>query len=210
MSHELTPYLSVFDLFLTNWIMAILSKGYKPDNFVSRSSQKLSFTNICGLPLNFAECESFLESNSPDILALCKTNLDDCWFWQFSFDSLSSFNAKGFYYSYAWSCSLCQERTSFCMGLISEKLWILTYVFDWLYLLHSSVFFLFYRSPSSYLCMVFDSVSSNIDEVFLTNPSVKLFLFGNFNIHHKDCLTYFGRTDRPGEICHLKWPFSDY
>ena len=57
--------------------MAILSKGYKPDNFVSHNSQKLSFTNICGLPLNFAECESFLESNSPDILALCKTNLDD-------------------------------------------------------------------------------------------------------------------------------------
>ena len=57
--------------------MAILSKGYKPDNFVSHNSQKLSFTNICGLPLNFVECESFLESNSPDILALCKTNLDD-------------------------------------------------------------------------------------------------------------------------------------
>ena len=27
--------------------------------------------------MNFVECESFLESNSPDILALCKTNLDD-------------------------------------------------------------------------------------------------------------------------------------
>ena len=26
---------------------------------------------------NFVECESFLESNSPDILALCETNLDD-------------------------------------------------------------------------------------------------------------------------------------
>ena len=27
--------------------------------------------------MNFADCESFLESNSPDILALCETNLDD-------------------------------------------------------------------------------------------------------------------------------------
>ena len=27
--------------------------------------------------MNFAECESFLQSNSPDILALCETNLDD-------------------------------------------------------------------------------------------------------------------------------------
>ena len=33
--------------------------------------------NICGLRSNFVTCESFLESNSPDILALCKTNLDD-------------------------------------------------------------------------------------------------------------------------------------
>ena len=27
--------------------------------------------------MNFVDCESFLESNSPDILALCETNLDD-------------------------------------------------------------------------------------------------------------------------------------
>ena len=33
--------------------------------------------NIQGLRSNFVECESFLESNSPDILALCDTNLDD-------------------------------------------------------------------------------------------------------------------------------------
>ena len=33
--------------------------------------------NIWGLRSNIVECESFLESNSPDILALCQTNLDD-------------------------------------------------------------------------------------------------------------------------------------
>ena len=33
--------------------------------------------NIRGLCSNFVDCESFLESNSPDILALCETNLDD-------------------------------------------------------------------------------------------------------------------------------------
>ena len=54
--------------------MAILSKACKPDNFESHNSLKLSFTNIRGLRLNFIECESFLESNSPDILALCETN----------------------------------------------------------------------------------------------------------------------------------------
>ena len=60
-----------------SWIMIILSKGYKPDNFESQNSLKLSFENIWGFCLNFVECESFLESNSPDILALCQTHLDD-------------------------------------------------------------------------------------------------------------------------------------
>ena len=60
-SHELTAYLSVFDPFLTQWIMAILSKECKPDNFESHNSQKLSFTNIWGIHSNFVKCESFLE-----------------------------------------------------------------------------------------------------------------------------------------------------
>ena len=56
--------------------MARLSEGCKTDNFELRNSQKLTFTNIRGLGSNFVECESFLELNSPDILALCETNLD--------------------------------------------------------------------------------------------------------------------------------------
>ena len=57
--------------------MAIFSKACKPDNFEWHNSLKLIFTNIRGLCSNFVDCESFLESNSPDILALCETNLDD-------------------------------------------------------------------------------------------------------------------------------------
>ena len=57
--------------------MVILSKGCEPDKFEPHNSLKLSFTNIEGLRSNFVECESFLESNSPDILALCETILDD-------------------------------------------------------------------------------------------------------------------------------------
>ena len=57
--------------------MAILSKGCKPDNFESHNSLKLSLTNIRDLRSNFVECESFLETSSPDILALYETNLDD-------------------------------------------------------------------------------------------------------------------------------------
>ena len=29
-----------------------------------------------------------------------------------------------------------------------------------------------------------------------------MFVFGDFNIHHKDWLTYSSRTDRPGELCY--------
>ena len=57
--------------------MAILSKGCKPDNFELYNSLKLNFNNSQGLRSNFVECEFFLESNSPEILALCETNLDD-------------------------------------------------------------------------------------------------------------------------------------
>ena len=76
--------------------MAILPKTCKPDTFESHNSLKLSFTNIRGLGSNFVDWKSFLESNSPDIFALCETNLDS------SIDSgnfyvrLSSFNLKGF------------------------------------------------------------------------------------------------------------------
>ena len=62
MSHKLTSY---------------LSKGYKPDNFGSHISLKFSFPNVQTLCSNFIDRESFHESNSPDILALCETNLDD-------------------------------------------------------------------------------------------------------------------------------------
>ena len=57
--------------------MVILSKGCKPDSFESLNSRKPSFTNFWGLHSNFVEWESFLESNSSDILAHYETDLDD-------------------------------------------------------------------------------------------------------------------------------------
>ena len=56
--------------------------------------------------------------------------------------------------------------------------------------------------PSSSFCMVFDSVSSNIDEILSINPSANVFVFEDFNIHYKDWLTYSSRTDRSGELCY--------
>ena len=56
-------------------------------------------------------------------------------------------------------------------------------------------------SPSSSLWTVFDSISSNIDEVLSINPSANLFVFGDFHDCHKDWLNYSGGTDGPGELC---------
>ena len=63
-----------------------------------------------------------------------------------------------------------------------------------------SYFFFAYRSPSSSLCTAFDSISFNIDEVLSINPSANKFFFGDFNIHHKNRLTYSGGTDRPVDL----------
>ena len=52
------------------------------------------------------------------------------------------------------------------------------------------------------LCTVFHSVSSNIDAVLSIYPSANIFVFGDFNVHHKDWLTYSGGTDRSGELCY--------
>ena len=70
--------------------MTTLSKGSKPDNFEPHNSLKLSFKNIRGLPSNFAECESFLELESPEILTLCDANLGD------SIDS-GNFSVRGYF-----------------------------------------------------------------------------------------------------------------
>ena len=84
------------------------------------------------------------------------------------------------------------------MGLISGKLCGL--LCFRLVLLHSlSYFFFLYQSPSS-LCMIFNSASSNIDEVLSINPSSNVFVFGDFNIQYKDGLTYSGGTDIPGKL----------
>ena len=50
--------------------------------------------------------------------------------------------------------------------------------------------------------MIFDSISSNIDDVLSIYLSANVFVFGDFNVHHKDWLTYSGGTDRPGELCY--------
>ena len=52
-----------------------------------------------------------------------------------------------------------------------------------------SYFVLLFRSPSSSLCTISDSITCKIDEVLLMNPSANVFVFGDFNLHQKTWLT---------------------
>ena len=123
---------------------------------------------------------------------------------------LPYFNMKTFYYSYAWSYSLC-EGLPFARDL-SLKNSADSYLCFRIALLHFTQclnsFFL-YQSPSSPLCTIFDSISSNIDEVLSINPSANVFTFGDFNVHHKDWLTCSGGTNTAGELC-CNFSISNY
>ena len=72
----------------------------------------------------------------------------------------------------------------------------------WLYFTLPQCLTFLYWSPSLSLCTVFDSISSNLDEVLSINPSANVFVFGDFSIQYKDWLAYSGGTDRPGELCY--------
>ena len=183
--------------------MTILSKACKPHNFELHNSLKLSFTNIRGLRSNFVDCESFLESNSPDILALCETKLDD------SIDS-GNFSVTGYLPLIQKDSSThmhglavyVKEALPFARDLSLENS-ADSYLCFQLALLHSvSYFFFLSQSPSSSLCTVFDSISSHIDEALSINPSANVFVFGDFTSHHKDWLTCSGEIDRPSELCY--------
>ena len=160
--------------------MAILSKACKPHNFDLHNSLKFSFRNIQGLHSNFVDWESFLESSSPKILALCETNLDD------SIDS-GNFHVRGYLPLIRKDSSTrmhglsvyVKEGLPFAHNLSLENS-ADSYLCFW-----KALLFL-YQSPSLSLCTVFQSISSSIDEVFSINPSANVFVFRDFNVHHKD------------------------
>ena len=152
--------------------------------------------NIQGLHLNFVDCESFLESTSPDILTLCEKNLDN------SIDS-GSLSVKGYLPLIQKDSSThmhgfivyVKEELPFCTGLISRKLYRFLLMFSTSFTSLSALL-LFPLSITFFVfCTVFHSIISNIDEVLSINTSANAFAIGDVNVHHKDWLTYSGGTD---------------
>ena len=183
--------------------MAKKTKLVKPAHSKTHNSLKVSYTNIRGFRSNFLHCESYLQSHLPDILALCETNLDE------TIDS-NSFCVNGY-------LPLIRKDSSTHMhGLgvfVKEGLPLArefsfeatdeSYMCFRLALLHSTSYFLFlYRSPSSDSCSILDVVSTNIDKVLTVHPTANVFVFGDFNVHHKEWLKYSRGTNHPGEQCY--------
>ena len=128
--------------------MLILSKGRKPNNLKSHNSLKLSFTYIRGLRSNFVECESFLESNSPDSLSVWDKLGWLNWFWQFLGEGLSPLIWKD-------SSTHIHGLAVFVFSLLPfarEDNSACSYVCFWLGLLSVSYFLFLYRSLSASLC----------------------------------------------------------
>ena len=90
--------------------------------------------NILGLRLNFVDCESFLESNSPDILSLCERSLHD------STDSVN-FSVRGYLSlmqkdstTHMHGCAVYVKQGFLLHGIyLWNTLQIHIYVFNWLY-----------------------------------------------------------------------------
>jgi len=159
----------------------------------------LAFTNIRGLRTNFPHVESFLANSSPDIFAICETNLNplidskdfliDGYLPLNRKDSHTHMHGLGVYFRenipIARDLSLEDSKESFMCFRLS--------------LLHSTSYLFFvYRSPSSQSCSVIDSVSNSIDRALMSHPSANIFVFGDFNVHHSDWLVFSQDTTPSG------------
>ena len=158
----------------------------------------LSFTNIRSLNSNFSSVEAFLSNSSPDFLALSETNLS-------SNMADSDFSIPGYL------PIIRKDSNTHMHGLavyardtlpISRETHLEKptepFMCFRLSLLHStSYLFFLYRSPSSDDCTVVDSVSQSIDSALTSHPSANIFVFGDFNLHHKEWLNS-NRTDAAG------------
>ena len=170
--------------------IAILSKRRNPDNLESHSSIKPIFTNIWGFRSNLVECESFIESSSPEILDLSERDWDDS-------NDCGFFFARG-YLPLIWKDSVVhihsptvyvKVRLPVARDLSLEN-FTNSYWSFCLALLHSVSSF--FSSINHLVCIYAQFLT------FLINPSPNKFVFGDFNIYHEDWLTYSDEIDKPG------------
>ena len=183
-SHELTAFLSIFNLFNLNEWWPYYQKYVNQIILISTTLQRLALWIF----------KAFVR-----ILLIANLSIDS-----------GNFPVRGYLPLIQKDCSthmhgltVCvKEGLPFARDLSLENSPDSYLCFQLALLCSVSYFFFLYWSPSLSLCVVFDYISSNIDEVFSINPSANVFVFGDFNVHDKDCLTYSAGTDRPVQHCY--------
>ena len=176
----------------------------KPVNqFEPPRALSISFSNVRGLRTNFTECEAYLNTASPDILALCETNLDESI-------SSSSFMVPGYLPLIRLDSTIHMHGLGVFVkdNLPFARVPLLelegeSFMCFRLSLIHSTSFIFFlYRSPSSTSCSVLEAISNSIDKALSQYPSANFFVFGDFNVHNSDWLKFSNGIDIPGQNCY--------
>ena len=145
----------------------------------------------------------FPESKSPDILALSEKNLDNLIVsGNFSVRGYLLLVQRDFTYMHGLVVHL-KEGLPFAWDLPLENSVDSNLCFQLTLLRSMSYFFplliTYFIFMHAWFLMLW-GFWSNVDEVLLINPCANVFVF---NLHHKDWLTYSGRTDRPGILYHF-------
>ena len=167
-------------------------------NGSTRNSRfSVSFSNIRGLRSNFAELSQFLSAKSPDVLAVSETRL--------SSEIPSCEVTPDGYVLHRLDRSPCHGLAVFAKpGLPLVRLTeyedsnheFLSFACHLEQTTH--LLFFLYRSPSA-TSDIFDVISDKIDSLLTKYPSAKVSVFGDFNVHNKEWLTFSRTSDSNGK-----------
>ena len=164
---------------------------------LKRTNLTLSFSNIRGLRSNFTELTQFLNTESPDLLAVSETRLAS--------DIQSSEVTPDGYVLHRLDKAPCHglalfAKPSLPLVRLSEyedsRFEFLPFIAH----LEKSTLLLFflYRSPSA-TSEVFDVISDKIDSLLGKYPSAQVAVFGDFNVHNTEWLNFSRTTDSNGQ-----------
>ena len=118
--HELTAYLSIFNHFKINELWPHC-QTHVNQIILDCNSLELSFTIFKA----FARILLIVNPSLSQTLLTFLLCVRETWMtqliWQFLCERLPSFNPDGFWYLYAWSCSLCYKGLPFAWDLSLEN-----------------------------------------------------------------------------------------
>ena len=202
----LSLYSSYCIILLTESSTQLIMKMHKKRIRCQAAKQKrkprlsFSFSNVRGLRSNYADICHFLQTRSPDLLALSETRLDA------SIPS-GEFTPDG-YTMHRLDNAPCHglalyakpHLPLFRLGDFED------HQFEFLVFLaplesRTLVLFFLYRSPSSN-CELLDVISDKIDRLLSKYPSAEVAVFGDFNVHNTEWLVHSRTTDVNGQAAH--------